>query len=166
MPRRPRGQRRPLPCPLPARRPFGGAGRPPAVYPVAAPDAWRLSLGPQPRRAADGLFSRLCDSQNPGTATYRGVAVARPQWGRNRRGNRARSWVPHVMTYGFGTGEVSAFVRFSWVFFWVFFGSKTMGPEGHLRSPRYSLSSCRARWIYVFTVPSGSFTISAISSYE
>src|SRR5450759_3850202 len=146
MPRRRRGQRRPLPCQLPARRPSGGAERPPAVHPVAVPDAWRLSRGPQPGRAADGLFSRLFDSQNPGTATYRGVDVARPQWGRSLRENRARSWVTHVMIYGFGTGEVSGFFRsffrpFFGPFFRPFLGSKTMirrvisGPPDTLSAP-------------------------------
>src|SRR5205814_550673 len=64
--------------------------------------------GERPWRAAGGQYGRSRDRQNPEMATGREVAATRPQWGRNLRRNRARSWVPHVKAYGFGTGEVSA----------------------------------------------------------
>src|SRR5712671_5469086 len=56
--------------------------------------------------------------------TNTAVVGAPPQWEQTLRGNRALSWVPHVMTYGLGTGQVSAFFRFFSGLFWGVLGGR------------------------------------------
>jgi hypothetical protein len=57
-------------------------------------------------------------------ATNTAAVEAPPQWEQTLLGNRALSWVPHVMTYGLGTGQVSAFSGYFLVIFQPIFRAK------------------------------------------